>query len=201
MLRREVGGVRITGVKLPPLILASASPRRSELLRELNTEFRVIPSNADEIQSEALSPGEMSQINAYRKARVISKKYPDELVIGMDTLVALEDTVFGKPSSLDDARQMLLRLQGRSHVVVTGVCLIHLSQQRQRIFAELTRVTFKPLSVEQIQAYHAAVNPLDKAGAYAIQERGEELVEAVEGSFSNVIGLPLERLRAELESF
>ena len=201
MLRMGLPGGKITNVKLPPLILASASPRRSELLRQLNAEFRVIPSNATEIRSEDLSPGELSQINAYRKARVISKQHPDDLVIGMDTLVALDDVVFGKPASLAEAREMLLRLQGRLHVVVTGVCLIHLRRHRQRIFAELTQVTLKPLSVTQIEAYHAAVNPLDKAGAYGIQEQGDMLVESVEGSFSNVVGLPVERLRAELECF
>lgn len=173
-----------------------------QLLRLLNLpEFAVIPSSAEEIHSEALSPGEMSQINAYRKARAVSKKHPDALVIGMDTLVALEDVIFGKPKSMDHAREMLQRLQGRTHVVVTGVCLIHLRHHRQHIFAELTRVTFKPLSVAQIDAYHAIVNPLDKAGAYGIQEEGQQLVEAVDGSISNVVGLPLERLRAELECF
>jgi len=92
-------------VKLPPLILASASPRRSELLRQLCGEFQVIPSNAAETESEALSPGEMSQLNAYRKARAISKKHPDSLVIGMDTVVALDDAIFNKPASLPDARR------------------------------------------------------------------------------------------------
>ena len=188
-------------VKLPPIILASASPRRLELLRQICQEFQVIPSNAPESESEALSPGEMSKINAYHKARVISKKHPDALVIGMDTVVALEDAIFNKPSDLADAKRMLLRLQGRTHVVVTGVCLVHLRQHRQRVFSEITHVTFKPLTVAQIIDYHKTVNPLDKAGGYAIQESGDQIVQSVDGSFSNVVGLPLERLRQELERF
>lgn len=188
-------------MKLPPLILASASPRRSELLKQLSAEFRVVPSQASEIHSEDLSPGELSQINAWLKACAIAKAHPDTLVIGMDTVVAMQDSIFGKPTSLDQAREMLLRLQGHTHTVVTGVCLLHLGKRRKKVFAELTEVRFKPLSAAQIDVYHAAVNPLDKAGAYGIQEKGEMLVESVEGSVTNVIGLPVERLRKELESF
>ncbi len=185
----------------PLLILASASPRRSELMRQLGMEFRVVPSSATEIQSPHLSPGEMAQINAARKALVVSRQYPDALVIGMDTLVALGQNVFGKPATLAEAHQMLLQLQGKTHTVYTGVCLTHLRDGRQKVFAEQTEVTFRPLTPEQIQRYHAQVNPLDKAGAYGIQEKGEVLVHAVSGSVTNVVGLPLERLRVELESF
>jgi len=188
-------------VKLPPIILASASPRRLELLRQVCQDFQVIPSNADETEHGALSPGEMSKINAYRKARAISKTHPDALVIGMDTVVALDDAIFNKPSNLDDAKRMLQCLQGRTHIVVTGVCLVHLRQRRLRLFSEVTHVTFKPLTAAHIAAYYKEVNPLDKAGGYAIQESGDQIVEKVDGSFSNVVGLPLERLRRELEFF
>jgi septum formation protein len=119
----------------------------------------------------------------------------------VDTVVALGASLFGKPATLVEAEQMLSALQGKTHRVVTGVCLLHLRARRQRIFFEETAVTFAPLTREQIRSYHAQVNPLDKAAAYGIQEKGEMLVEAISGSFTNVIGLPLERLAAELAAF
>lgn len=188
-------------MNLPMIILASASPRRSELLRQLNLEFEVVPSDAEELHNEQLTAGELSQINAYRKARAISKKFPDALVIGMDTLVALETKLFGKPKDLEDARRMIDELQGRTHDVVTGVCLIHLRGHHQKLFAERTSVTFRSLTPDQIKHYHSKINPLDKAGAYAIQEHGDDLIRHISGSFSNVVGLPLERLSEELSVF
>jgi septum formation protein len=188
-------------MNLPGIILASASPRRLELLRQLNLEFQVVPSNATEVHNEQLTAGELSQINAYRKARSVSKKNPDALVIGMDTLVALGTRLFGKPKDLDEARKMLEELQAKTHEVVTGVCMIHLRSHRQRIFAERTIVTFRSLNADEISHYHSKMNPLDKAGAYAIQEHGDDLVRHISGSFSNVVGLPLERLEEELRLF
>ena len=167
----------------------------------MNLEFEVIPSDAQEIHNEQLTAGELSQINAYRKARAVSKKYPDALVIGMDTLVALGTTLFGKPTDLADARRMIEELQGQTHEVVTGVCLIHLRGHRQKLFAERTSVTFRSLTPDEIKHYHSKINPLDKAGAYAIQEHGDDLIRHISGSFSNVVGLPLERLSEELAAF
>jgi septum formation protein len=186
-------------MNLPPVILASGSPRRLELLRGLGMEFEVVPSDAAETHTEQLTAWEISQLNAYRKARAVAKKCPDALVLGADTLVYLETKLFGKPANLEDAYRMLKQLQGRTHEVVTGVCLIHLRNHRQKIFAESTSVTFRRLDAKQIQDYLGRINPLDKAGAYAIQEHGERIVAQVSGSLSNVVGLPLERLRAELE--
>ena len=191
----------MSAMSLPTLILASTSPRRSELLRMLGYEFEVIPSSAEEIHTEHLTAGELSQVNAYRKARAVSKKHPDALVIGMDTLVTLKNKIYGKPGTLAEAHEMLAALEGQTHQVVTGVCLIHLRGHRQKIFAEQTDVTFRPLTMKQIQKYHEKVNPLDKAGAYGIQEKGDLLVEAISGSFTNVVGLPVERLKAELTGF
>jgi septum formation protein len=188
-------------MNLPSVILASASPRRSELLRQLGVDFEVIPSSAPESESEHLSPGELCSLNAYRKARTISKHHPDALVIGMDTVVALDAQVLGKPRDMDEAFQMMRALQGETHRVLTGVCLIHLRSHKQKIFFEQTVVTFRQLSDEQIRNYYQHVNPLDKAGAYAIQERGEEIVAQVKGSYTNVVGLPTERLQAELSEF
>jgi len=183
-----------------PLILASASPRRIELLRQLALDFKVMPSDIPEILHDQLTAGEAAQINAYRKARSIAKRYPDALVISADTLVYTE-TIFGKPASLEDAYTMLERLQGRTHQVVTAVCLLNLRNHRQRLFAETTAVTFRPLDAVKIRRYLSKVNPLDKAGAYAIQEEGDLIVERISGSYTNVVGLPLERLRSELQAW
>ena len=186
-------------MNLPPLILASASPRRSELLGQLEVRFRVLPGTVTEVAHEHLSPWEICQLNAHRKARVVAKQIPDALVLGADTLVFLDTEILSKPTDAAEARSMLQRLQGRTHQVVTGVCLIHLRAHRERIFAVSTDVTFRPLSGAQIADYLAKINPLDKAGGYGIQEHGELIVSEISGSYSNVVGLPLERLAEELE--
>ncbi len=186
---------------LPSLILASASPRRAELLRQLELEFKVVPAEVAEIHHEQMTARELAQINAYRKARAVAKKLPDALVLAADTLVYLDSMLFGKPATYEEARQMLEQLQGRTHEVVTGICLLHLRNHRQSVFAESTSVTFHPLDAGKIRRYLNSVNPLDKAGAYAIQEQGDLIVEKIVGSYTNVVGLPLERLSAELESW
>jgi len=188
-------------VKRPLLILASASPRRAELLKLLRVKFRIIPSDATEVAHEHLTPLEICQLNAHRKARAVAKKIPDALVIGADTLVFLDNKILGKPRNLADARRMLARLQGRTHQVVTGVSLIHLRAHRERVFAISTDVLFHPLDAGQIRDYLSRINPLDKAGAYAIQESGERIVSEISGSYSNVVGLPVERLREELSAW
>jgi septum formation protein len=188
-------------VKLPPLILASASPRRAELLRQLKLEFEVVPSNAKEVFDDHLSPLELCQLNAHRKARAVAKKIPDALVLGADTLVFLDHKIFGKPADKAQARDMLLQLQGRTHQVVTGVSLIHLRSHAERIFAVSTDVLFRPLTPEQVDEYLGKIDPLDKAGAYAIQENGELVVSEISGSFSNVVGLPIEKVESELAAW
>jgi septum formation protein len=188
-------------VKVPPLILASASPRRAELLRQLKLEFTIVPSHAMETFDEQLSPLELCQLNAHRKARAVAKKIPDALMLGADTLVFLGRKIFGKPRNLDDARGMLMQLQGQTHQVVTGVSLIHLRAHRERLFAASTDVTFLPLTAWQINDYLGRIDSLDKAGAYAIQEHGEMIVSEISGSYSNVVGLPLEQLQSELNAW
>lgn len=185
----------------PSMILASESPRRAELLRQLGIEFRVVSSQVPEIHHEQLTASEVCQINAYRKARAVAKKLPDTLVLAADTLVYLDTRLFGKPSSLEEAYQMLEDLQGRTHHVVTALCLMHLREHRQRICAEQTTVTFHALDAPKIRRYLNRVNPLDKAGAYAIQEEGDLIVERISGSYTNVVGLPMERLTAELKQW
>ena len=187
--------------KWPSLILASVSPRRSELLRQLGIDFRIVASDAPEVLSDQLTAREVAQINAYRKARAVAKKFPDQLVLGADTVVTLENALFGKPASLEEAYGMIEQLQGKTHAVVTGLCLLHLRTHRQKIFFETTDVKFRPLDAVGIRRYLTQVDPLDKAGAYAIQERGDELVESIAGSYSNVVGLPVEKLRVELDAW
>lgn len=172
-----------------------------DLLRGLGLEFQVVVGQVEEIQPEHLTPQEICQINAYRKARAVAKKHPDALVLGADTIVCLGTRVFGKPADRVEASRMLGQLQGRTHEVLTGVCLILLRQHRQKLFAASTSVTFRPLHSPDIQKYLARINPLDKAGGYAIQEHGDMVVERIEGSFSNVVGLPLEQLEEELAAW
>ena len=188
-------------MNLPPLILASASPRRAELLQLLKLKFRVVPSTATEVLDEQLSPFEVCQLNARRKARAVAKKNPDSLVLGADTLVFLDGEIMGKPANPADAERMLTRLQSRTHQVVTGISLIHLRAHQERIFAVSTDVMFHPLDAGQIHDYLARVNPLDKAGAYAIQEHGDLIISEISGSYSNVVGLPVERLKGEIQSW
>jgi septum formation protein len=186
---------------LPNLILASASPRRSELLSRLPIRFSVIPSGAPEVHNEQLTAREVCLINAYRKARYVAKRHPDDIVLGADTLVTLDTRLFGKPSTQAEAQRMLSELQGKTHEVITGVCLIHLRSHTVKNIVETTWVTFKNLTREEIRRYVTRVKTLDKAGAYAIQEFGEMLVDHVDGSYNNVVGLPTETLQQALREW
>jgi nucleoside triphosphate pyrophosphatase len=188
-------------MKLPRVILASASPRRSELLKQLGLKFEVIPGQAEEIAPAHLSPHEICQVNAHRKARVVARANPRALVIGADTIVCLGKKLFGKPRNEGEARRMLEALAGKTHQVITGVCLIELAARREKLFAVNTMVIFRPLTGAQIREYVKTVHTLDKAGAYAIQERGDTIIDKINGSYSNVVGLPLERLGQELRDW
>lgn len=186
---------------LPPIVLASQSPRRVSLLRELVPEFRVNPSDATELHDTQMGIRRLCEVNAELKAFPVSRQFPDRLVIGADTLVFLDNEALGKPVDLDEARAMLRRLSGRIHQVITGVCLLQASTRRMRRFSDTTHVRFRALEESDISGYLERVQVLDKAGAYALQEEGHRIVELVEGSRSNVIGLPVEALRRELESW
>jgi septum formation protein len=170
-------------------------------LRKAGFDFEVVPSEAPEILHEGLTATELSQINAFRKAKAVANKLPGAIVLGADTLVFLDDVVLGKPANLSEAYAMLGRLQGRTHHVVTGICLLLLGQRRRKVFSVHTAVTFRPLGAVEITNYLAQINPLDKAGAYAIQEHGDWIVAGIEGSYTNVVGLPLEALLAELSAW
>ena len=180
-------------------ILASGSPRRKELLSELVSEFQVIPSTAEEIKIHPQGPVALISENAKIKAGDVAREYPKAWVLGADTLVFLEEKPFGKPRDMEQATKMLLTLSGKTHTVATGICLKNISVDKEIIFSEESFVTFKKLSGEMIESYFQVVNPLDKAGAYAIQTNPDMIIERWEGSLSNVIGLPIERLREELK--
>ena len=172
-----------------PVILASASPRRAALLREAGPEFasmQIMPSDAD----EGADPLE----NARLKAESIAVKNPRAIVIGADTVIRFGGETIGKPADLDDARAILAKLSGRTHDVVTGVCVRCVENDILVRFEEATHVTFRVLTPEAIEKYIKAVNVLDKAGAYAIQEHGDDIIQGIDGSLTNVIGLPVERL-------
>ena len=184
-----------------PLILASTSPRRSDLLRRAGYRVEVRPSRVQESNSAQLSPCELTLLNAGLKARRVARENPEAVVLGADTVVALGTRTFGKPADLDSAAAMLRELAGKTHLVVTSFCLVCRACRKAVLDMELTYVTLKPLSEAQISRYHALVNPLDKAGAYAAQCAPELVIERVEGSFDNVVGLPLARVQHALAQF
>ncbi len=142
-----------------------------------------------------LSPIELTLLNAWRKARAVAPCFPDATVLAADTVVALGAQVFGKPESMAGAADMLRALVGRTHTVVTGVCLLCPAERSPLLDASLTEVTLKTLTDAEIRAYHDRIGPLDKAGAYSAQDHPEQVIAAVRGSFTNVVGLPMERVR------
>lgn len=173
-----------------PLILASVSPRRRELLAAAGIEFTVVPSPAEEIHDPSLDPGHLCEENARLKAAAVAAIHPRATVIGADTLVFIDDHPLGKPADLDAARAMLRRLSGRIHQVRTGVCVIRPGGHSATAHA-LTDVRFRALDENTIDNYLARANPLDKAGAYGIQEHGDLIIENIEGPYDNVMGLPV----------
>lgn len=178
------------------IILASQSPRRIELLRRITPDFRVQPSGEEETLPHAMPPEEMVEYLAKSKARATSRRNPDALVIGADTVVALENEVLGKPRDRADAQRMLERLSGKIHHVYTGVALI--SPEGERVFHSCTKVEFYLLTPELIDWYLDTGEPFDKAGAYGIQEKGALLVRRIEGDYFGVMGLPVAEVFRQL---
>lgn len=177
----------------PPLVLASTSPRRHELLARHGVHFEIVPSPATEIHDAAMAPHALCEENARLKAAAVAALRPEAAVIGADTLVFIDGAPLGKPLDLAEARDMLALLSGRSHQVCTGVCVIR-PGGIETTFHSLTEVVFRELDAAAIDAYLARVDPLDKAGAYGIQDHGDWLVAEIRGSFENVMGLPVDRL-------
>ena len=176
------------------LVLASASPRRRDLLSQSGRTFDVIPPEVDETVPSGTSPERTARLVAQRKARAVARGCPDAVVIGADTVVAVGTDVIGKPADRDDAIGILSRLSGSRHAVITGLCLIDTSSGREVTDSVTTWVTMRPMTREEVEAYVDSGEAYGKAGAYAIQETGDRYVDKVEGSFSNVVGLPMERV-------
>lgn len=180
------------------IILASASPRRRELLNQVGCQFSVITSDVVEDNTLDMSPSELVSLQAKDKALDVAAKIaPESVVIGADTIVALDGQVFGKPENKEDARCMLRRLAGKEHEVITGVAVV----RGTKVWVEhvITKVRIKNLADEEIDHYIATGEPMDKAGAYGIQGIGALLVEEISGCYANVVGLPLQRLSQMLK--
>jgi septum formation protein len=182
------------------LILASSSPRRIQLLREANFHPEVVSPEVTELCCDYLTPSELTRFNARLKAATVATLHPEAVVLGADTIVALGSEVFGKPRDLDDARRMLRQLVGKRHEVITGIAMIAVNARRIILRAVSSMVTFRSLSETEIERYMKIVNPLDKAGAYAAQDSANVIIERINGSFTNVVGLPMELVRPLLRS-
>jgi len=183
------------------LVLASDSPRRAALLDEAGFEFETVSPRGSEKFDLDLTLRELTMWNAIRKGIPVARAYPDKIVLAADTLIALEDEIIGKPMDLSEAAQTLLRLSGRTHEVCSAVFIHRFAAGQPAAFHEISRVRFRRLSKVQINRYLAKVHPLDKAGAYAAQGHGAEIIARIEGSFSNVVGLPMEQTRRVLGQF
>jgi septum formation protein len=183
------------------LVLASVSPRRAALLSESGFEFEIASPRVAEKFDSTLTLRELTLWNAIRKGMSIAQTRPDAVVLAADTLVALEDQIIGKPSDLRQAAQFLRRLSGQTHEVCSAVAIYRQTSGRSDVFHEISRVRFQRLSDATIASYLAKVNPMDKAGAYAAQGSGAEIIAKIEGSFTNVVGLPMEKTTEALARF
>ncbi len=184
-----------------PLVLASSSPRRAELLKKIGLEFRVHPSDVAEDDLLNLAPRAMVQALAERKATAVAQAYESALVIGADTTVVLAEKILGKPETPAAAREMLAQLSGKTHVVYTGFTLLDAPTQRKITQVEKTEVTFRKLDTAEIATYVSTGAAMDKAGAYGIQDFSAIFTERINGCFYNVVGFPLTRFYLALREF
>ena len=186
-----------------PIILASQSPRRSALLREARIAFESVPPRHDEPDAARwrFSPEEFAQSASYFKARSVADDYPDRVILAADTVVSLDERLFGKPTDRDDARRILSTLAGTTHQVITGAALYEPAASRRLIEHAVTHVTMRPMPADELEAYLDSGQWQGKAGAYGIQDRGDAFVERTDGSFSNVVGLPIELVLDMLAHF
>jgi len=184
-----------------PLLLASNSPRRRELLLEAGFDFEIFAPQVTERFDVDLTLRELTAFNAMRKAMATARLRPNNVVLAADTLVTIDGRVLGKPKDKNEAVAMLQQLSGRAHEVWTSVFISHRAEAKSASFHDVSRVRFHRLSRGQIDNYFARVNPLDKAGAYAAQGFGSEIIEKIDGSFTNVVGLPMEKTIAALAEF
>lgn len=181
------------------VILASASPRRQELLKNIINEFEIIPAEVDESLNSDIQPEKAAQYLSRKKAENIAKKYPDAVVIGSDTTVVTDDEILGKPENKKDAYNMLKKLSGKIHKVITGVCI--LGEGKEISFSEITEVEFYKLGEKEIEDYLSTDEWTDKAGAYGIQGKAGLFVKRINGDYNNVVGLPVSRLNREIKDF
>ena len=185
-------GDRLRGSALPKIVLASASPRRAEILRTVNWPFETLPLNIDETRQPGEDASTYVQRLARAKAEAAALRSPDSLIVGADTTVVIGDQILEKPDDHHDARRMLRQLSGHWHKVLTGVAIINASELR--VAYETTEVKFAVMSQDEIDWYVSSGEPMDKAGAYAIQGRGARFIEGIRGDYFNVMGLPVRLL-------
>ena len=178
-----------------PVILASASPRRKDLLSRMGIAFTVLPAEVEEISQDSGYPAsEMVRLNACLKAGAVARQHPEALVIGSDTVVVCGSEIFGKPHSPEEAVAMLKKLAGRAHQVMSGVSLQCVKYRLDHSFTEISQVVFKELDDTAIREYMRLVNVMDKAGAYAIQGYFGRFIDHIEGDYDNVMGLPIAKV-------
>ena len=181
------------------LILASASPRRQEILNSAGIQFEAVPSEVDEKIQQGESPEDYVKRTPGMKARKAAEKHQDRWVLAADTIVVIDGKILGKPNDRREAEEMLQRLSQREHQVITGYCLLQASSQKSREGKVITRVKFKILHPEEIRWYLDTDEPFDKAGSYAIQGKGAFMVKEINGSYTNVVGLPLTEVVEDLQ--
>ncbi len=191
--KRPISARRLSTADMVQFILASASPRRKELLNRLELPFEIIPSSVEENYNNGMAPPEMAKWWALEKARDVAAAHPETIVVGADTIVVLEGNILGKPKDSSEAAAMLRKLSNKSHTVHTGVALVQKSNEAVISFVESTEVTFFELDETLISSYVASGSPLDKAGAYGIQDGSACFVEKVNGCYHNVVGFPVAR--------
>jgi len=185
----------------PAFVLASGSPRRRELLSSAGIRFEIVTPDVKENAGSMFTVREATTLNATRKALAIARARPEAVVLAADTLVALEGDVIGKPADIDAAHATLRRLSGREHQVCTGVFICARAGERASSFHVFTDVQFRELTAEDISTYLAKIEPLDKAGAYAAQGEGGDIIKQIRGSYTNVVGLPMEETLRALRAF
>ncbi len=181
-------------IAMPKLVLASASPRRAEILRGVGWPFETLPVDIEETRRDREDAAVYVQRLAYEKAEAAAARLPNAIVVGADTTVVVDENILAKPADLDDARHMLRLLSGRWHQVLTGIALINGATSKSKIAHELTEVRFAEMSEDEINWYVATDEPMGKAGAYAIQGHGALFIKGIRGDYFNVVGLPVRLL-------
>ena len=181
-------------ITIPKLILASASPRRAEILRSVGWPFAALPAHIDESREDGEKADAYVERVARVKAEAVAARSPGSLVLGADTVVVIDDQILGKPRDEDDAHRMLRVLNGRWHQVLTGMALVNVADGQSKVAHEVTEVRFAEMSDEEINWYVATAEPMDKAGAYAIQGHGALFIKEIRGEYFNVVGLPVRLL-------